>query len=91
MQTSKQLARMSRQAITTRFVGPTNSKGSRIIAKCEARMMIVPYDDALDIDENHAAAALKLFRAMGWDQYNDLAMGGTRDGYVFVQVTKGNK
>ena len=48
----------------------------------------MPWDHALDIGENHAAAALELMRVLGWDERNELAMGGTRDGYVFVQIPK---
>lgn len=28
---------------------------------------------------------------LGWSERNDLVMGGTREGYVFVQVPKGSK
>ena len=54
------------QAIRTRYFGPTDHLGSRIQAKCEARAVYVPYDHALDIDGNHAAACAALVRRMGW-------------------------
>lgn len=85
---AKALASYHRQAITTSYRGPTDSKGPRIIARCDAKRISVQCDDALDIGENHAAAALELMRVLGWDERNELAMGGTRDGFVFVQVPK---
>lgn len=85
---AKALAQSARQAITTRFVGPTNSRGSRIVARCEAKRIIVECDDSLDAAANHAAAALQLMNTLGWSEHNSLVMGGTGDGYVFVQIPK---
>lgn len=88
---AKALANGSCQAITTSYRGPTDSNGSRVIARCEAKRISVPWDHALDAGANHAAAALQLMDQLGWSQKNDLVMGGTREGYVFVQVPKGGK
>lgn len=85
---AKALAASSRQAITTSYRGPTDSRGSRVIARCEAKRISVPWDHALNAPDNHAAAALQLLHDLGWDEHNALAMGGTREGYVFVQVPK---
>lgn len=60
------------QAIRTRYYGPTNTRGSRIVAKCEAGSASVGYNHALNLDGNHAAAAAALVRKLGWD----------RDGYA---------
>jgi len=54
------------QAIRTRYIGPTNTRGSRIQAKCEAKTIYVSYDHALNIDGNHAAACRKLAESLGW-------------------------
>jgi hypothetical protein len=54
------------QAIRTRYIGPSNVRGSRIQAKCEARTMYVSYDHALNLGENHRAACEALMLAMGW-------------------------
>ncbi len=54
------------QAIRTRYFGPTNVRGSRIQAKCEARTIYLPYDHALNLDGNHKAACQALMIAMGW-------------------------
>ena len=78
-----------RQAIITRFHGPTNSRGSRISATAEAGRVYVECDDALSIAQNHAAAARKLAFKFGWLAYNDFAMGGTGGEFVFVAIPKG--
>ena len=85
---AKSLASMARQAITTTYRGPTDFRGSRVIARCEAKRISVPWDHALGAPENHAAAALRRMDDRGWSAHNDLTMGGTRDGYVFVQVPR---
>lgn len=88
---SKSLAADARQAIVTTFRGPTDHHGSRVLARCEAKKISVPWDHALDAGANHAAAALQLMDQLGWSEKNDLVMGGTREGYVFVQVPKRSK
>jgi hypothetical protein len=88
---AKALALSSRPAIVTTFRGPADSRGSCVIARCEAKRISVPWDHAMDVGANHAAAALQLMDQLGWSERNDLVMGGTRDGYVFVQVPKGGK
>ena len=55
-----------RQAITTHFLGPTHTKGARVKAMCQARSLTVHWDHAIDVDANHATAALALATAMGW-------------------------
>ena len=55
-----------RQAITTKFLGPTDYRGSRIKATAQAGSVTVPYDHALGIDENHTEAALALARKYDW-------------------------
>jgi hypothetical protein len=54
------------QSIRTRHFGPSNVKGSRIQAKCEARTIYVAYDHALNLDQNHRAACRALLLAMNW-------------------------
>lgn len=55
-----------RQAIVTKFLGPTNHRGSRVKAKCQAESITVSWDSNLDINENHTAAATALAQKMGW-------------------------
>jgi hypothetical protein len=68
--------RYTMQAIVTRYLGPTNHRGSRVKAWCEAGSLTLPWDAALDPDGNHMAAASALFRQLGWDERSRL-VGGT--------------
>jgi hypothetical protein len=70
------------QAIETKWHGPTDSNGSRITARCDAKRITVPYDHALDVAANHAAAARVLATRLGWS--GRWVGGSTRDGYAFV-------
>lgn len=54
------------QAILTKYHGPSSVKGSRISAECDARKIFVPYDHALNADQNHREAARKLVKILGW-------------------------
>lgn len=45
------------QAILTKYYGPTNFRGSRIVAKCERGQLTMPYRHELNSDENHVEAA----------------------------------
>jgi hypothetical protein len=74
------------QAITTKYLPPTNYKGSRIKASCAARSLTVHIDHALNIEANHAAAAQALASKMGWGG-NWFAGGMPGDrGYCFVRT-----
>jgi hypothetical protein len=53
------------QAIRTQYKGPTNTRGSRIIATSFKARTIMPYDHELDIDDNHRRAA-ELHAAKSW-------------------------
>jgi hypothetical protein len=74
------------QAIRTRYHGPTNSRCSRISAKCEAGSISVSYDHALNIDGNHKAACDALRKKLGWmTEYYKPMIGGVFDGdYYWV-------
>jgi hypothetical protein len=73
-----------RQAITTKYLGPTNSRGSRVKATASAGSVTLSWDHALDSDENHRAAALALAAKFGWD--GEWIGGGLEHGYAFVNV-----
>ena len=45
-------------AIVTKYHGPTDTKGSRIVASYNGRRITVAYDHGLDIDGNHKKAAV---------------------------------
>jgi hypothetical protein len=72
-----------RQAITTKYLGPTNFRGSRIKATAQAGSVTVSWDDALDVVANHTKAAEALADKYGW---TGRFHGGANDtdGYVFV-------
>jgi hypothetical protein len=88
---AKEIAANCRQAITTSYRGPTDRTGSRVVARCDAKRIVVAWDHSLDIGENHAAAAIALMERLGWSGRNDLVMGGTRNGFVFVQIPRSGK
>ncbi len=54
------------QSIRTKFYGPGNVRGARIVAKTASGMSVsVPYDLFASPDENHATAARRLARSLG--------------------------
>ena len=72
-----------RQAIVTKYHGPTNTRGSRITARAEAGSVTVDYDHALNAGDNHLAAARRLAEKLGWS--GDWFGGGLPSGgYCFV-------
>ena len=81
------------QAITTKFLGCTDFRGSRVKATCEAGSITLEWDHALNVEENHRAAAAALATKLGWTRewYGDLISGGMAGaGYchVFSQEKK---
>lgn len=80
------------QAIVTKYLGPTDHRGSRVVAKCQAGKLTLGWDDALDSDDNHRAAAMALVKRLGWDApcYGTWVRGSLPDGCgdVFVCVPK---
>ncbi len=78
------------QAITTRYLGPTDHRGSRVKATAQAGSITVGLDYALGQDENHHAAAEALAKRYGWET-DGWASGVGADGrFVFVRVPKGD-
>lgn len=74
------------QAIHTHTMRPTNTKGGRIKATAWAGSVTVPYDHALNVEDNHRAAAGALLAKLGWQ--GTYAQGGDAkgEGYYFVNV-----
>lgn len=71
------------QAIVTRYHGAGNVKGSRVKATAAAGSVTLQWDDGLQADQNHIAAAQALARKFGWR--GKYFMGGMPDGTrVFV-------
>ncbi len=75
-------------AITTRYIGATNYRGSRIKAIAgNGQTITIGYPHEFSGEECFAQAALALCRKLGWDdqKYHVGLIGGhTKDGYVFV-------
>jgi hypothetical protein len=77
------------QAIETKYHGPTNCRGSRIKASCEAGSVTVGLDHALNIAQNHAAACAALLRKLGWGKgTHGSYVGGALKSGVWVWVAK---
>lgn len=74
-----------RQAIVTKYRGPTNTKPSKIIATSASGLRIsMPYRHDLTTDDAHRLAAQALADKYGWT--GDMVAGGLKDGYAFVFV-----
>jgi hypothetical protein len=74
------------KAIITKYLGPTNFKGSRIKASdMDKNSIIIGYDCGLNSEENHTKAAKALCQKMGWN--NKMICGGLPNGYAFVFVS----
>lgn len=85
----------NRQAITTKYHGPTNTKGSRISATTGAGIRIyIGYDHALNIDQLYAKACAALVDHMAGDDANSPWHGQYVGGeigngvWAWVQVSK---
>jgi hypothetical protein len=87
------------QAIVTTYCGPTNTQGSRIIAKCQAGRIVHHFDYGLGVEGNHHAAAEKLVRKLGWTPAQGSAFaerwiaggmpGGNGNVYVLAACAEG--
>lgn len=82
------------QAIETKFLGPTDTKGDRIKATCAAGSMTIGfYSDRLGNDDNetkHANAARLLAEKLGWtgNAYGELVTGCLPNGNYCHVFTK---
>lgn len=66
------------QAIQSKYIAPTNTKGTRVKAWCAAGSLTVPWDYNLSDNENHATAVNQLKGKLGWNSpYYGMAHGGT--------------
>lgn len=75
-------------AIQTRYIGPTNFRGSRVKAYTESgRSITIQIAPEWSSEDAHREAALALCRKMDW--HGDLIEGGTKEGYVYVFLPGG--
>lgn len=73
------------RAIFTTYLGPTDTKGSRIIARIagSGKRFIISWDYALNPGDNHDAAAIEACKRMGWSgKLRGASISG--GGYVYV-------
>lgn len=71
------------KAITTKYFGATNSKGSRFKAfDSDHNSITVSYNHELNATENHREACRKLCEKLKW--HGKLIGGYTKDGMVWV-------
>jgi hypothetical protein len=54
------------QAIVTKYIGPTNVRGSRVKATAAAGSVTLSWDCALNSEDNHAKAAEALANKYKW-------------------------
>lgn len=71
------------QAIQTKYLGPTNYKGSRVKATCAAKTITMEWNHEINSEENHRSAAYMLTSVLRWQVI--LASGHLKDG-SFVHV-----
>jgi hypothetical protein len=89
-----------RQAIVTKYLGPTNYRGSRVKATASAGSVTLSWDCALDSEENHQLAANALADKFNWRNPGngiryEYVGGGLPDGcgnaYVQIETRKARK
>ncbi len=82
--------------ITTKYIGPTNSRGSRVKAVTgdnnpstgKPATLTISWDCSLNSADNHKAAAKALAERLTWD--GEWHSGETDTGYVFVRFGAAN-
>lgn len=76
-----------RQAIVTKHLGPTNTRGSRVKAIADAGHIVVHWNHRLGVVENHTAAAQALANKLGWlGEWSGGSIPGS--GFAFVNADK---
>lgn len=72
------------QVVTTEFVGRTEKKPAKIVARSGISKVSVSWDSSLGIAENHQAAVRKLCMELG--RIHKYVGGATADGFAWVAV-----
>lgn len=74
------------QVIQTKYIGPSDSRGSRIRAWCDFGSISIPYPHQLSGQAVYRAAADALVVKLGWQDAGPLLGGALpcNAGYVFV-------
>lgn len=73
------------QAITTKFLGATNTKPARIKATSGSGISVtVSKNYGVTEIQEHARAVIALCKKLNWTNRGKFLMGGTTDGYCAV-------
>jgi hypothetical protein len=73
------------QAITTKYHGPTDTRGARISATSESGIKVfIPYPHELRSEEGHIKAMRALCSKLKW--VGKYVGGAVKNGYVFVAL-----
>lgn len=78
--------------IFTKWLAPTDTKGSRVKAYDAGRggrSITVHWDHTLNIFDNHARAARALAEKLGWE--DDYLAASHERGYIFTRIPKVNE
>mgnify|MGYP003344477924 CR=1 FL=1 len=73
-----------RAIIKTKFIGPTNTRGARIKATCQAGSVTIAYPYDLSSADVHWAAAKALIEKLGLMWGSQFTVGSDNDGYYFI-------
>lgn len=78
------------KAITTKYHGPTNTRGARYSATDnDGHKVTVSIDYALSSEGNHNAVALAFCKKMNWQ--GELAVGSLANEHVYVFIESWNR
>lgn len=58
--------------ISTKYIGPTDNKGSRVVAFAQGKQKSMPWNYKVSIQSNHKMIALRLFRSLTNHNEDDL-------------------
>lgn len=70
------------KAITTKYIGPTNCKGSRIKATDGDNSVTISYPHEINSEQAHMKAAQTFMEKIGW--MGEMMGGHTKSGMVFI-------
>jgi hypothetical protein len=74
------------QAIITKYLAPTNTRGGRVRAKAYAGALTLAWDHSRSVAENHTQAARALCLELDWDGTWYQGTAPDNQGYAFVCV-----
>lgn len=88
------------KVIHTKYIGPTNYRGSRVKATDDLKNSVtLPWDAALSVEANHTRAANKLLKQVehkhesglkddAFTQHVIVGIGSWENGYIFTSTRK---